>query len=879
MKLGTTLAMALMAAFLLSACGSTAVEDDTGDTLQGDTTCTPQCDGKECGMDGCAGFCGYCTGGLECSATGQCVEPCVAKCSGKECGDDGCGGTCGSCPTGETCTGAGVCEGSACVPDCAGKACGPNGCGGTCGTCAAGQSCTAAGQCEGGTCTPDCTGRECGSDGCNSVCGTCDAGQTCNAAGQCVTTTCTPDCAGKECGVDGCGGSCGSCAQGETCTSGQCVTTTCTPDCAGKECGLDGCGGSCGSCGAGEACEAGQCTACTPDCTGLECGDDGCGGSCGECAEGLTCQAGTCTTSTGPGDWTCDPSYYDDGEFCDCDCGAPDPDCDLPGAQVFGCADGETCVAGVCSGGGTGDWLCDPAYYGDGEFCDCDCGTSDPDCDLPGAQVFGCADGETCVAGVCSGGGTTTPTDWTCYPSYYGDGEYCDCECGVPDPDCDLADAQVFGCDAGQTCDAEGHCAGATTNTCGDVTYEGCCNNDTLSYCDNGELVTVVCGDVQPGAVCGWYAGDDTYDPGYNCGPATLVDVNGDPSGTFPMSCTATCTPDCTGKACGDDGCGGTCGTCGADEGCDANGQCFNHCGAVTYEGCCTGATLSYCLYGEIEQMDCAAETDTNVCGWYTGDADYPAGYYCGPETTSTGDPLIDPAGDPSGVFPLTCEGACVPACTNLECGDDGCGGVCGTCAAGETCTDGLCVGACQPQCAGKECGDDGCGGTCGTCADGDTCVAGACVVACDLTGFTPDGDAAAYDPDAQLLMYAAWREGTALADYLTLELWQRYGAPTDTGTYALTDENYETCTTCVLISTGCDATACEKTYLATAGDLNLVDVGVVGDPLSGWLENVTLVEVTIDPDTWVSTPVPGGQTWCLDEVLFDLTIDAWPSN
>ncbi len=56
MKLGTTLAMALMAAFFLSACGSTAVEDDTGDTLQGDTTCTPQCDGKECGMDGCAGF-------------------------------------------------------------------------------------------------------------------------------------------------------------------------------------------------------------------------------------------------------------------------------------------------------------------------------------------------------------------------------------------------------------------------------------------------------------------------------------------------------------------------------------------------------------------------------------------------------------------------------------------------------------------------------------------------------------------------------------------------------------------------------------------------------------------------------------------------------
>ena len=34
------------------------------------------------------------------------------------------------------------------------------------------------------------------------------------------------------------------------------------------------------------------------------------------------------------------------------------------------------------------------------------------------------------------------------------------------------------------------------------------------------------------------------------------------------------CKPACEGKACGPDGCGGTCGTCGADQVCDAAGQC-----------------------------------------------------------------------------------------------------------------------------------------------------------------------------------------------------------------------------------------------------------------------------------------------------------------
>jgi hypothetical protein len=94
--------------------------------------CIPECDGLECGWDGCGGSCGECMEGASCEA-GTC---CVPDCAGKECGLDGCGGVCGECP------GAGVCSGgSCCSPSCDGKTCGPDGCGTWCGVCAEGSLC------------------------------------------------------------------------------------------------------------------------------------------------------------------------------------------------------------------------------------------------------------------------------------------------------------------------------------------------------------------------------------------------------------------------------------------------------------------------------------------------------------------------------------------------------------------------------------------------------------------------------------------------------------------------------------------------------------------------------------------------------------------
>jgi hypothetical protein len=77
----------------------------------------------------------------------------------------------------------------------------------------------------------------------------------------------------------------------------------------------------------------------------------------------------------------------------------------------------------------------------------------------------------------------------------------------------------------------------------------------------------------------------------------------------------------------------------------------------------------------------------------------------------------------------------CKPACTDKECGPDGCGGVCGNGQVGSMgCPPGkpncnsmsfICEGDCTPECTGKECGSDGCGGSCGLCPC-DTCDPGA---------------------------------------------------------------------------------------------------------------------------------------------------------
>ena len=91
--------------------GQTAFIIVDADGAGGDFTlevkkCTPNCQGKVCGTDGCGGTCGDCPllSAYNCSSVGTCL--CVPNCYEKTCGSDGCGGACGkACGDGQSCDG------------------------------------------------------------------------------------------------------------------------------------------------------------------------------------------------------------------------------------------------------------------------------------------------------------------------------------------------------------------------------------------------------------------------------------------------------------------------------------------------------------------------------------------------------------------------------------------------------------------------------------------------------------------------------------------------------------------------------------------------------------------------------------------------------
>jgi hypothetical protein len=101
-----------------------------------------------------------------------------------------------------------------------------------------------------------------------------------------------------------------------------------------------------------------------------------------------------------PSNWACRDEYYDEGVvgYCDCGCGAPDPDC-AGGCTDPGCSDSacDYChdqggVDIACEGGSV--WTCPPQHYDEGspQYCDCGCGKPDPDCGGGGCTDPECYD-------------------------------------------------------------------------------------------------------------------------------------------------------------------------------------------------------------------------------------------------------------------------------------------------------------------------------------------------------------------------------------------------------------------------------------------------------------------------------------------------------
>jgi agmatine/peptidylarginine deiminase len=535
----------------------------------------------------------------------------------------------------------------------------------------------------------------------------------------------------------------------EVCVGGACTTRP-SPECCATDaecddenaCTTDACvEGRCAhtakQCPAGQTCNpaTGQCAAgCVPQCAGRQCGADGCGGSCGTCGGGAQCFVGMCVN-------------------------------DCVGVPYEGCCDGAVA------------WYCNPQA-----------GTlvSEP-----------CGEGQAAAYPFC---GWTGPQN----------GYYCsDAEVGAEPSGALPLECEAYlicldaDCDEGEICDpVAGGCVPDPNTVCDEMPFEGCCEGDSVVWCEDGLRYSADCGQNSPPTTCGW-DGDNGF---FNCvataptppagitavcpgGCATVADCDDGELCTedscvdgrcrftrIPGCCVAVSDCNdrnpCTTDSCSNNQCGWTaipdC-TCTVALCDDANPCTTEVCGAdglcvyTRVPGCCNEArdcndrnvctedtcVANGCVHTEIAgcQQPCEAHSDcldADICTndrCVAGFCDHSRIVGCCTQDAHCGDAslcTIDSCGDNNACVhvPKTCDAGlicnpnsgnceppCTPSCAGKVCGDNGCGGSCGTCPVGFTCGDDgeRCVETCS--CIGMECGVPAAGcPPCGQCADGEEC-------------------------------------------------------------------------------------------------------------------------------------------------------------
>lgn len=367
------------------------------------------------------------------------------------------------------------------------------------------------GQCDCGCGSPD---PDC-KNGDIDTCKVCDTVGSCSGA-KCPgrineddTTKCEPVPTGWSCPLR-------NYDDGKSCDCGCGIVD---PDCEGEERDVcDECAliGSCSfrDCPGGiDADDNSQCfIPAAWSCSSFDYGDGTCDCGCGakdvDCASLSVDDCQTCTRgcsfetcpgtidpdnssfcTTPPFNWTCSERFYNDGAICHCGCGAIDPDCDpIDPDSCDRCNVQGSCSAQDCPGTinpelistciqpePPPEWICDWFYYGDGSSCDCGCGAIDPDCrgSTPSScnSCWGCGECPGRVDPMDISQCSPPPDGWTCPDDLYGDFQFCDCGCGVMDPDC--AENNIDYC--GEC--PEGSCS---RTDCRDV------DPDDITICDGG---------------------------------------------------------------------------------------------------------------------------------------------------------------------------------------------------------------------------------------------------------------------------------------------------------------------------------------------------------------------------------------------------------
>lgn len=170
---------------------------------------------------------------------------------------------------------------------------------------------------------------------------------------------------------------------------------------------------------------------------------------------------------------------------------------------------------------------------------------------------------------------------------------------------------------------------------------------------------------------------------------------------------------------------------------------------------------------GDVTDTDCVPVCEEKECG------DDGCGGSCG--SCGPGIPCVE------GV----CQ--CTPACENIECGPDSCGEFCGNgdaetqgCTGEDKCENGMCIEPCIPDCKDKNCGTDGCEGSCGTCPC-DDCEPDAIICGEESICVPPEecdcgciGDCLQTCPQGDQACYANCQNGGTLEAQMQYSAWQQ---------------------------------------------------------------------------------------------------------
>jgi len=142
---------------------------------------------------------------------------------------------------------------------------------------------------------------------------------------------------------------------------------------------------------------------------------------------------------------------------------------------------------------------------------------------------------------------------------------------------------------------------------------------------------------------------------------------------------------------------------------------------------------------------------------------------------------------------------------------------------------------------------------------------------ACTYDGFSAILAQASFQPEYDFAAIEAFSGEIQPYDILSLEFYGGdFGGPTGPGSFPIDGSNYADCGLCVLVYQGFEGNDAATYFFATEGGVEITAWDANAGTISGSLTNAILKEVTIDPQSYQSTPVAGGETWCIPGITLD---------